>query len=228
MPSQYYSAAILIKQTRVRSYTVPQARPSRKRRERVRPRIVTETRTPGAPANRFPRCGRTRHASPKENFKCRNIRPDERVSFVFALATCRRKRIQPTLRLPVCLAHRTKSATTNSGEKFRHSGQLGHVSTSARVRLSRGIASRALLNGDRAAIWRFDSADAIYNVHLNAGFEGTAYRIGNAGYRSGREKHLMKRKPNAGSGFTEARPEFMREKQNTEFRQRTNRWHAVA
>ena len=73
-----------------------------------------------------------------------------------------------------------------------------------------------------------DSADAVYNLHLTAGFEGTVYRIGDHGYRPGRDKYLMKRKPKPGSGFTEDRLELMRERKPTEFRQRTSRWHSIA
>jgi hypothetical protein len=58
------------------------------------------------------------------------------------------------------------------------------------------------------------AADAVHAWYLRAGFEGTIYRIGEAGYRPGRNPYLMKRKEVRGSGFTAKR----------EFRPRVDRW----
>jgi len=62
------------------------------------------------------------------------------------------------------------------------------------------------------------AADAIHAWNLRTGFEGTIYRTGQGGYRSGRDQCLMKRKEKRGSGFTAER----------EFKPRVDRWNATS
>jgi ATP-dependent DNA ligase len=60
-----------------------------------------------------------------------------------------------------------------------------------------------------ARIGSREDADALYALHLKAGFEGSIYRCGSGGYRPGRCRLTMKRKPRPGSGFKTPR-EFQR------------------
>jgi DNA ligase-1 len=71
------------------------------------------------------------------------------------------------------------------------------------------------------------AGDAIHQMNLRAGFEGTIFRTGTGGYRPGRNSCLMKRKPRPGSGFTAERLDLMRKKQQ-EYGPRANRWHLVS